>query len=123
MSNQITLRHLEVYGSFRQNLGPRFMSAGLRLQFRYDQPTPGVHFKAVVSEEYKGSIINGIQDGMSVRFPDFHKTGSVWITEAAEHPVDSSRWAFYLAARSVVEQAYALTQLKHEQSSKQVSSD
>jgi len=122
MSNLIKLRHLEVYGSFSQNLGPRFMSAGLRLQFRYDQPAPGVHFKSTVSEEYKGSIIEGIKDGMSARFPDFPETGSVWITEATEHPTDSSPWAFYLAARCVVEQAYALTQL-YQQPPNQVSSD
>jgi hypothetical protein len=123
MSNQITLGHLEVCGSFRQNLGPRFMSAGLRLQFRYDQPTRGIHFKADVSEEYRGSIIKGIKEGMSARFPDFAQTGSVWITEATEHPVDSSQWAFYLAARGVIEQAYALTQLKYQQSPKQTSND
>ena len=104
MSNLIKLRHLEVYGSFRQNPGPRFMSAGLRLQFRYDQPTPGIHFEAAVSKEYKGSIIQGVKDGMSARFPDFPETGSVWIAEATEHPVDSSQWVFYLAARGVIEQ-------------------
>jgi hypothetical protein len=122
MSNPIAPRHLEVYGHFRQNLGPRHMAAGLRLQFHYDQ-IPGTHFKAAVSEEYREAITKGIKDAMSVRFPDFPETGSVWITEASEHPVDSSPWAFYLAARCVIEQAYALTQLKDHQSLTQASND
>lgn len=59
-----------------------------------------------------GAILKGIGDGMSLRFPDFPKTGSIWVTEISEHPVDSSEWAFYLAARCVVEEAYALTQVE-----------
>lgn len=113
MPTSISPGPVEVYGYFKKHLGPRFMGAGLRLQFHYNQ-TPGIHFKTVVSEEYRGAILKGIKDGMSIRFPDFFETGSVWITEVAEHPVDSSQMAFYQVARCVIEQAYALTQMKRE---------
>jgi len=116
MSNPIALRHLEVYGYFRKNLGPRSQSAGLRMQFSDNRTTPNVHFKVAVSEEYKGAIVKGIKDGMSLRFPDFLETGSVWITEATEHPVDSSCWAFYWAARCAIESAYTLSQVKYDES-------
>jgi hypothetical protein len=122
MSNPIAPGQVEVYGHFSKHLGPRYMAAGLRLQF-HDNQIPGIHFKVAVSEEYREAITKGIEDGMSFRFPDFPETGSVWITEATEHPVDSSRWAFYLAARCVIEQAYALTQLKDPQSLTQASND
>jgi hypothetical protein len=111
-----------VYGHFRKPVGPRFMAAGLRLQFHYNQ-IPGIHFKVAVPEEYKGAIVKGIKEGMSVRFPDFPETGSVWITEVTEDPVDSSQVAFYLAARCVIEQAYTLKQLKDHQSLIQTSND
>jgi hypothetical protein len=86
------------------------MGAGLKLQF-HDNQAPGIHFKAAVNEVYREAILNGIKDGMSARFPNFPATGSIWITEVAEHPIDSSEMAFYLAARLVIEEAYALTQL------------
>jgi hypothetical protein len=87
------------------------MAAGLRLQFRHNQ-IPGLHFKATISEEYREAITKGIKDGISARFPDFPETGSIWITEVTEYPVDSCQRAFYIAARCVIEQAYALAQLK-----------
>jgi len=111
MSNPIALGGVEVYGHFSKHLGPRLMSAGLGIQFESDQ-APGIHFKAAVSDEYREAVLKGIRDAMATRFPDFPETGSVWITEITEHPVDSSEWAFYLAARSVIELAYALTQKK-----------
>jgi len=114
MSNATAPGEVEVYGQFSKHLGPRFMGAGLRLQFHYNQP-PGIHFRVAVGDEYRDAILKGIRDGMSLRFPDFAQTGSVWITEIAEHPVDSSQMAFYLAARCVIEQAYVLTQVTREQ--------
>jgi len=122
MSNQVLPGEVEVYSQFSRHLGPRFMGAGLRLQFHYNQ-TPGVHFKVDVNDEYREPILKGIKDGMSVRFPDFPVTGSVWITEVAEHPIDSSQMAFYLAARCVIDQAYTLTQVKREQFVTHVSND
>jgi hypothetical protein len=111
MANPIAPGQVEVYGHFSKHLGPRYMSAGLRLQFHYNQ-IPGVLFKVAVNNEYRDAILKGISDGMSARFPDFPQTGSVWITEATEHPVDSSPSAFYLAARCAIEVAYTLTQVK-----------
>lgn len=64
---------------FSKHLGPRFMGAGLRLQFLYNAE-PGVHFKAKVSEEYREAILRGIRDAMSAGFPEFPKTGALWIT-------------------------------------------
>src|SRR5579864_9204237 len=105
MSNRSTPGQVEVYGHFSKHLGPRYVAAGLRLQF-HDNQTPGIHFKVVVSVEYREAIVKGVKDGIAVRFPDFPETGSVWITEVTEDPVNSSPWAFYLAARCVIEQAY-----------------
>lgn len=99
---------LEVSGSFRKHVGPTFIGAGLRLQFHTGEP--GIHFKTNVSEEYQNAILQGINDAMRERFPRFPPTGSVWITEVMEHPIDSSQAAFYMAARAVIEQAYVLTQ-------------
>ena len=102
---------LEVYGYFSQHLGPRIMGAGLRIQFHYNQP-PGIHFKVETTEEYREFILSGLRDGLAFRFPQFPSGGSVWITEVTEHPVDSSCRAFYLAARMVIDQAYAISETR-----------
>jgi hypothetical protein len=102
-------REIEVYSYFRKHLGPRMEAAGLRVQFHYNQ-TPGVHFKIHPSEEYRDAIIKGIEDGMAARFPEFPKTGNIWITEITEHEVDSCQNAFYKAGRAVIDQAYSPTQ-------------
>ena len=86
------------------------MGAGLRLVFHYNQ-VPGVHFRAPVNEEFRDAILKGIKDGMAARFPNFPPTGSIWITEVSEHPVESSQMAFYLAARCAIDQAYSLVQV------------
>jgi len=110
---RITPREAEVYIQFRQHVGPNFIAAGLRLQFHYNQ-IPGIHFKAAGNGEFREPLLKGIKDGMSIRFPNFPETGSIWITEVSPDPVHSSRWAFYLAGRCAVEQAFALTQLRNE---------
>ncbi len=99
-----------MFGSFSMHLGPRFEAAGLRIQFHYNQP-PGIHFKAEAPAEYRDSILRGLRDGLASRFPDFPAAGSVWITEIAEHEVDSSQQAFYRAARMAIDQAFTLAQL------------
>jgi len=108
MSDPISPGETEVRGYFACHLGPRFMAAGLTLQFRYNF-APGIHYKVAVNDEYRTAIRKGIEDGMGLRFPAF--PGSVWITAVEEHPVDSSKMAFYLAARSVIDQAYSLAQV------------
>jgi hypothetical protein len=112
MSKHVAPGEVEVYGYFSKHLGPRFMAAGLRIQFHYNQD-PGIHFKAGVSERYKEAILvlEGLKDAMSIRYPDFPKTGSIWITEVTDD-LDSSWMAFYLAAQGVVHLAYALQQSK-----------
>jgi len=104
---------VDIYGRFSKYVGARFMGAGLRLQFHYNQ-IPGIHFKVAIREEYREATLKGIKDGMSIRFPDFPETGSIWITEVAEDPIESSEMAFYLAARCVIDQAFSLTQVAHE---------
>jgi hypothetical protein len=111
MANTAPPRALEVHAAFRQYCGPRYEAADLRIQFPLNQ-SPGVHFKTDVSSEYRGAILKGLTDGMSLRFPNFLDTGSVWVTEVTVHPVDSSAWAFYRVARCAIEQAYTLSQLK-----------
>jgi hypothetical protein len=117
MSNSLVPGGVEIYAYFSKILGPRSMAAGLRISFGYGQ-TRGIQFSVPVNEEYREAIIKGIKDGMSERFIDFRESGSVSIKE---HPIHSSRWAFYLAARLVIEQAYMLTQLKVEELTKQAS--
>jgi hypothetical protein len=101
---------IEVHAAFRISLGPRFEAAGLRVQFHYNQ-APGVHFKADPPEEYRAAIIQGIEMGMALRFPDFPSTGSVWITEVTADEVYSSVRAFYRAGRLVIDQAYSLSEI------------
>jgi hypothetical protein len=55
--------------------------------------------------------LRGIAEGMAARYPDFPKTGTVWITEILAHEVNSCELAFYKAGRMVIEQAYALQNL------------
>ncbi|MDD5140264.1 MAG: hypothetical protein PHY43_08410 [Verrucomicrobiales bacterium] len=100
---------IEVYCYFRQHIGTRMEAAGLRVQFHYNV-APGIHFRVAPPEEYRSAIIMGIEDGMAARFPEFPKTGSIWIVEITEHDVDSSPRAFYRAARTVIDQAYSLSQ-------------
>ncbi|MFZ1141455.1 MAG: hypothetical protein WAN76_19910 [Candidatus Sulfotelmatobacter sp.] len=114
MSEPIAPGEVEVYAHFSKHLGPRFVGAGVRLQFHYNQ-IPGIHLKVSVREEYRAAILKGITDAMSIRFPNFPETGSVWITEVTEHPVDSSEQGFYLAAGSAVDLAYNLTRTKDRQ--------
>src|SRR5947208_10907194 len=101
---------VELFGSYNMHLGPRYEAAGLRVQFHYNQ-TPGIHLKAEAPAEYRDSILKGLRDGLASRFPDFPDTGSVWITEIAEHEVDASQQAFYRAARMAIDQAFTLAQL------------
>jgi hypothetical protein len=97
----ITPGEFELYSYYSIHLGPRFEAAGLRIQFHYNQ-TPGIHFKVDVSDEYRGAILKGIEDGMALRFPKFPATGSIWVY--------SSQRAFYRAGRMVIDQAYSLVE-------------
>ena len=99
---------VEVLVSFCKHLGPRFTAAGVGLQFHYNQ-TPGIHFKAAISEQFKQAVVRGIEEGLSLRFPEFPKTGAVWVTRVVEHEVDSTWNAFYLVAKLAIDQAFALT--------------
>jgi hypothetical protein len=98
---------IEVCGFYRRHLGPRMEAAGLRVQFHYNQK-PGVHFKVEPPEEYRAAILRGIEHGTAARYPDFPKSGSIWITEVLVDEVNSCELAFYKAGRLAVEQAYAL---------------
>lgn len=110
MISQIgAIEDAEYYAFFRVHLGPRFTAAGVGIQFHYNQK-PGIYFKVRLlepQEQYRKSILGGIEDGLAARFPDFPSTGSVWITVITDHEVDSSENAFYQAARLAIEQAYS----------------
>jgi len=84
-------------------------AAGLRVQFHYNL-APGIHFRVPAPENYLAAIIRGIEGGMAARFPEFPKTGSIWIVEITDRGADSSEQAFYKAGRAVIDQAYSLTQ-------------
>ena len=98
---------VEHHAYYRAHLGPRFEAAGLRVQFHGNQ-TPGIHFKVSPREEYREFIVMGLQDGLALRFPDYLKSDSLWVTEITDNEIDSSPQAFYKAARLVIDQAYSL---------------
>ncbi len=105
----ITPGEIVVCGTYTQHLGPRFSAAGLTIEFHYNQE-PGIHFKTDLPSEYRGAILKGLRDAMTLRFPQFPESASIWITRVEVHEVHSSSMAFYRAARMVVEQAFSLTQ-------------
>ena len=82
---------------YSMHTGPRFVAAGLRIQFHYNQ-VPGIHFRVAVPEEYRRPIERGLADAMANRFPEFPASGSIWTNELMDDPVDSSETAFYIAA-------------------------
>lgn len=101
---------IEHQASFSQHLGSRFQSAGLRVQFHYNQ-APGIHFKVEAPAEYADAILKGLQDGLDRYFPSFPSTASVWINEVIVDEVSSSRAAFYRAGLLVIHQASALVEI------------
>jgi hypothetical protein len=101
---------VEHYAFFNQHLGPRFQSAGLRVQFHYNQ-VPGIHFKVEPPAEYADAILQGLHHGLDRYFPLFPPTGSVWINEVVIDEVSSSRSAFYRVAMLVIHQALALVEI------------
>src|SRR5215212_1847333 len=109
MMNRKVPGELEVYGYFSQHLGPRFESAGLRIQFHYNQQS-GIRFKVQPKVDCADSILQGLRDGLALRFPEFPQNASIWVTEVTEHPIQSSARAFYLAARMAIDQAFSLAE-------------
>lgn len=101
---------VEHYAFFNSHLGPRFQSAGLRVQFHYNQ-VPGIHFTVAPPEEYAEAILKGIRDGITRYFPDFPDSGSVWIKEVTVDDVSSSQAAFYRAGLLVIRQALSLAEI------------
>jgi hypothetical protein len=103
---------VELRSFYRKHFGPRMQSAGLAIQFHYNQ-IPGIHFKVEPSEpDYRRYIELGLNEGMALRFPHFPETGSIWILEIQEDPVDSCAIAFYKVARLVIDQAHSLSESK-----------
>jgi hypothetical protein len=101
---------VEHYAFFSAHLGPRFQSAGLRVQFHYNQG-PGIHFIAQPPEEYADAITKGLSHGLARYFPNFPDSGSVRVKEVTVHDVDSSQEAFYRAGLLVMSQAFALVEI------------
>lgn len=101
---------VEHYAFFNTHLGPRFQSAGLRVQFHYNQK-PGIHFIVHPPEEYADAIMKGLRHGLTRYFPNFPDSGSVWITEVTANDITSSQAAFYRAALLVMHQARALVDI------------
>lgn len=101
---------VEHYAFFNAHLGPRFQSAGLRVQFHYNQ-VPGIHFAVEPPAEYAEAILKGLRDGLIRYFPDFPDSGSVWVKEVTVHEVSSSQAAFYRAGLLVVHQALSLVEI------------
>ncbi len=101
---------VEYFVAFNQHLGPRFRSAGLRVQFHYNQ-VPGIHFKVEPHAEYADAILRGLQHGLDRYFPLFPSTGSIWVNEVIVDEVSSSQAAFYGAAVLVMHQALALLEI------------
>ena len=96
---------VEIEAFFRAHI-VRMVSAGLRVQFHYNQ-APGIHFKVDPPEAYREAIVRGLEDGLACRFPDFPEGGSVWVTDITADPIESSSAAFYQAARMVIDASYS----------------
>jgi len=101
---------VEHYAFFSEHLGPRFQSAGLRIQFHYNQ-APGIHFIVQPPQEFAEAIRKGLLRGLARYFPNFPESGSVWVKEVTVHDVDSSQSAFYRAGLLVMSQASALVEI------------
>lgn len=101
---------VEHYAFFSAHLGPRFQSAGLRVQFHYNQE-PGIHFIAQPPEEYAEAIMKGLRDGLTRYFPGFPDSGSVSVNEITVHDVNSSQASFYRAGLLVMSQALAFAEI------------
>lgn len=101
---------VEHYAFFSAHLGPRFQSAGLRVQFHYNQE-PGIHFIIQPPEEYADAIMKGLTQGLTRYFPNYPDSGSVWVKEVTVHDVDSSQAAFYRAGLLVMSQAFAFVEI------------
>jgi hypothetical protein len=101
---------VEHYAFFSAHLGPRFQSAGLRVQFHNNQ-APGIHFVVEPPEEYAEAILKGLRHGLARYFPNFPESGSVWVQEVTVHDVDSSQAAFYRAGLLVMRQALSLVEI------------
>ena len=95
---------------FRMHLGPRFQSAGLRVQFHHNR-APGIHFKVEPPAEYADAILRGLQDGLDRYFPSFPPTASIWINEVIVDEINSSSVAFYRVGLLVIHQALALVEI------------
>ena len=101
---------IEHYAFFNAHLGPRYQSAGLRVQFHYNQ-APGIHFVVEPPAEYAESILKGLRDGLTRYFPDFPDSGSVWVKEVTVNDVSSSQTAFYRVGLLVMRQALSLVEI------------
>lgn len=101
---------VEHYAFFNSHLGPRFQSAGLKVQFHYNQE-PGIHFIVHPPEKYADAIKKGLSQGLALYFPNFPDSGNVWITEVTVDAISSSQAAFYRAALLVMNQAFALVEI------------
>ena len=101
---------VEHYAFFCSHLGPRLQSAGLRVQFHYNQ-IPGIHFAVDPPTEYEEAILKGLTHGLNHCFPHFPACGSVLVKEVTVHDVESSQTAFYRAGLLVMRQALALVEI------------
>lgn len=99
---------INLYGEFRKHYGPRFSSAGLGIEFHFNQE-PGIHFKTEVPPQYRSAIERGLREALAHRFPQLPQSTSIWITRVDASATESSSIAFCQAAKMVVEQAYSLT--------------
>jgi hypothetical protein len=107
-------RQLEVFGSFRRHLGPRFEAAGVGLVFLPDRPF-GVDFTVECSDPLVISAIRrGIEERVSELFSDLRCSFRVQVSKIDYDEVDSCARAFYLAARAAIDQAFVISNTKYE---------
>jgi hypothetical protein len=105
---------MEIFTSFSVHSGPRYQFAGLRIEIHGNQ-APGIYFKVEPSEEgYRRGIEKGLRESANLLGPNFLKTGSIWVLEIQEHPIDSSEMAFYRVARMAVDQVLAYRRIVQE---------
>jgi translation elongation factor EF-G len=89
----------EITYGFRRHLGPRFQHADVTIQFLFHDKYEFSSLAKWSQENYDDTVERGIKDGLSDLGYDLEKGIKITLTNIGYHEVDSSEWAFYLAAK------------------------
>jgi hypothetical protein len=98
------LGEIEIQFRFRQYLGPRFQAAGVTLQFSTNDEYSFTS-KATWPDSninYSGAVEKGVKIGLKESGYDINQGVHIVLKDIDYHEVDSSEFAFFLAAKCAV---------------------